>query len=379
MLEHRQSAVRRIAEIAARLEAAEDQAERAGEPTRSAVEALHDADLIGLKAPREVGGAEADWTTQIAVLEQVAWHSLSAAWCLMLYFDNTGCALAALSDEGVERLLAGGRIPAVCGGGGLRIGQLVPAEGGWRLSGDWIFGSGLPQADFVNVTGRTPDGRLLQCVVPAHQVQSADNWQVMGLKGTGSSDFSIADAFVPDALTFARETPHRRGGPLYRLGVFGFTGLCMPAVMIGAARRALHDLAFGAASKKRGYIDKTTLADRGVFKAFVGRSALKLDAARALAVGMGEKLLAGAAGDAPPPEADEVEVRAVGAHCSDVAIAVANGVVAYAGGQGVRAGHRFERTLRDLHMAGTHMFVSDIAYENHGDFVMGLETAKLSA
>ena len=52
-------------------------------------------------------------------------------------------------------------------------------------------------------------------------------------------------------------------------------------------------------------------------------------------------------------------------------------MVAYAGGQGVRAGHRFERTLRDLHMAGTHMFVSDIAYENHGDFVMGLESAKL--
>ena len=45
----------------------------------------------------------------------------------------------------------------------------------------------------------------------------------------------------------------------------------------------------------------------------------------------------------------------------------------------MKAGHRFERTLRDLHMAGTHMFVSNIAYENHAQFLMGFPDAKVMA
>jgi indole-3-acetate monooxygenase len=362
-----------------RLEALEAKAEAAAEPTREAVEILHDLGLVGLKSPRAVGGAEADWTLQIEVLERVAWYNLSAAWCLMLYFDNTGRALSSLPEAGVSRLLSGGRIPAVCGGGGLRMGQLTPAPEGWRLSGNWIFGSGLPQADYVNMSALTPDGVMRQCIVPIADVVSADNWQVMGLKGTGSVDFSVNDAFLPSELSFAAGDPPLRGGHLYRLGVFGYAGLCMPAVMVGAARRALHDLAKAAATKSRGYTKKTTLADRGVFRAFVGESDLKLKAARLLTIATGERLLADVASSGAMSEANEAEARAVGVYCSQTAIAVMNGIIGYAGGEAVRAGRRFERTLRDLHMAGTHMFVSDIGYENHAEFVMGLADAKLSA
>ena len=367
--------------IVDQLERGAPAAELAGEPTAEVVKALCDAGLMDLKAPRDVGGAEANWPLQIAVFEKVAYHNLAAAWCLMLYVDNTGKAAAFLPDEGLARLCNGAPLPAVCGGGGLMMGELTPVEGGYRLSGRWIYGSGIHQAQFVQMTARVVGGgpEVIQCVVPRAQLQLVDNWQVMGLKGTGSCDFVADDLFVPAEMTYVAGSAPRRGGALFRLGTFGYAGLCMPAVMVGAARRALDDLGAMAAAKSRGYTVKTTLAERGAFQAFVGAADLKLKAARALTVDMGKRLLADAERLGNSPERNEAEARAVGTYCSDVTVEVMNRIVAYAGGEGIRAGHRFERTLRDLQTAATHMFVSDIAYETHARFVMDLPDVKMVA
>lgn len=370
--------------IAPRLEASNLEAEATRGPTADAVAAMREAGLMAMKAPRAVGGDEAHWTLQTEVFEKVAYHSFSAAWCLMLYADNTGKAAAALSEAGLARLMPNGEFPVVCGGGGLRMGELTPAHGGYRLSGRWIYGSGIPQADFAMMYAVIPAAeggapQVRQVVVPTRDLRIEDNWNVMGLKGTGSADFTALDVFVPEEMTFGARDPVLRGGALYRLSTFGYAGLCMPAVMIGAARRALDDLARQASEKARGYTQKTTLAQRGVFQVFLGEADLKLKAARQLSIAMGENLLHDAETLGTSPEANEAEARAVGVYCSNVAIEVINGVISYAGGEGVRSGHLFERTLRDMHTAGTHMFVSNIAYENHAQFLMQLPGVALSA
>ena len=373
-----------IEEIAPILEAGEAAAEHLGRPSPEAIEALRTAGLMRLKVPFEAGGDEADWTLQTEVLEKVAYYSLSAAWCLMLYADNTGKACASLPEAGLARILQGEEPAIICGGGGLMIGDLVRVTGGFRLSGRWIYGSGIPCADYAMISARiSPDdeaapGELRSVVAAVSDLEIEDNWQVMGLKGTGSCDFHARDIFVPEELTFPAGAPSLRGGALYRMGTFGYAGLCMPAVMIGAARRVLDELAARAAAKARGYVRKTTLAERGVFQSFLGQADLRLKAARQLSIATGEKLMADTLALGRNPEANEAEARAVGAYCSSVAIEVVNSAVAYAGGEAVREGHLFERTLRDLHMAGTHMFVSDIAYENHAQFLMKLPGAALS-
>lgn len=374
----------RIAAVAPRLETANAVSEAAGHLSPDAVAALREAGLLSIKSPRAAGGREMSWTLQIQALEQVAYHCVAAGWCLMLYIDNAGKALASLEDAAMRRVLADGRFPAVCGGGGLRIGELAEAAGGYRLTGRWIYGSGIAPADYALVRAKLPaqgerPPQVRQCLVPVADLAVVDNWQVMGLKGTGSADYEARDVFVPADMTFDAAAPALRGGALYRLGTFGYAGLCMPPVMLGAARRALDDLAAASVTHERGYVVRTKLGERQAFQAFLGRADLQLKAARALAIQMGERLLADAEVLGESPEANEAETRAVGVHCADVAIAVMGEIVRYAGGAGVRAGHRFERTLRDLHMAGTHMFVSDIAYENHAHFLMGLPDARLSA
>jgi alkylation response protein AidB-like acyl-CoA dehydrogenase len=369
--------------IAPRLEAANLEMEEARGPTKDAVEALHEAGLMGLKSPLELGGDEADWTLQTEVLEKIAYHNFSLAWCMMLYADNTGRALACLGEAGLKRVMAGGRIPAICGGGGMLVGEAAAAPGGYKLNGRWIYGSGIPQADYVMMGARLPGvggekGEVRQVVVPVKDIIIEDTWHVMGLRGSGSADFSAKDVFVPEEMVLNPRAPIR-GGALFNLSVFGYTGLCMPAVMIGAARSALDELARTAAEKSRGYLNKTTLAHRGVFQKFLGEADLKLRAARQLSIATGEKLLRAVEADGASPLANEAEARAVGAYCADVAIETLNGVVSYAGGSGVKAGRLFERALRDMHMAGTHVFVSDVAYENHAQFLMGLPDVTLQA
>ena len=71
-------------------------------------------------------------------------------------------------------------------------------------------------------------------VLPKNQVVVHDNWQVAGLKASGSSDYSVEDMFVPEEMTIAfLDTILGRivtGGAALRLGmpaiVTPFAGLC---------------------------------------------------------------------------------------------------------------------------------------------------------
>ena len=66
----------------------------------------------------------------------------------------------------------------------------------------------------------------------------------MGLRATGSIDYKIDGAFVPEAYTHGAltETP-KRGGALYTLGIVGFACMCHSGWACGIGRRLLDELA----------------------------------------------------------------------------------------------------------------------------------------
>ena len=79
-----------------------------------------------------------------------------------------------------------------------------------------------------------------------------DDWNVMGLKGTGSVSYSVKDLFVPDDFSFTRESDadRREAGPLYRFSMFNMFGVGFSGVALGIARRALDDFIKLAMTKK---------------------------------------------------------------------------------------------------------------------------------
>lgn len=347
--------------------------------TAPVLDFLREPDLLRLKLPYELGGAEADNALQFEIYERIAYYNAAASWCAIIYTDMMALATSTMSDAGVAVLLDKG-LPLICGGGGRLIGKVEPREGGFQLSGKWAYGSGLEGSDWTAVMAMNPDDptAAVMCLVPTANVRSLDNWDAMGLNGTGSTEFVIEDLFVPAEMAFAMGTPPVRGGPNFRLGVSGLIGHTLPGVAVAVARHALDDLVEVARNKQRGYMTRQTIGNRPAFQAFIGTADLQLKAARAMMIANGLQLtaLAEAGGNTTALEA---EVRAAGTWVTELSAHIASDIFRWAGGEAVKAGSRFERALRDIHVASTHYCINNTSLESHGQYLLGMEGIAIEA
>src|SRR3954468_15789166 len=198
-----------------------DEGDRQGQLSSPVVDALHREGLFGMWVPRSMpGGVELDPVSSLRVIENLAYGDPSAGWVLMASALAIGTGAAYLQDEAVSALFSGERLPVIAGQG-TRPGTAVPAAGGFRLTGSWSFASGIKHSTHIHTLGiieGTGEPRIF--VLPVGHATLLDNWDVLGLRATGSIDYRIDDVFVPEAYThFAvTETP-RRGGSLFTLGI----------------------------------------------------------------------------------------------------------------------------------------------------------------
>lgn len=355
--------------------------ERLGTLAPPTVAALRDTGLLTLKLPEALGGAEADPALQFDIIEALSAIDPSAGWCLMIGGTGIGLPGAFLADEAIAEMFAGGRAPtgaimAVPGG------EAVPVAGGYRVSGRWSFVSGAPHAEWftlgakvVSAEGGPAVPRLF--VVPAKAVALHDNWQVMGLRGTGSCDVSLDACVVPEAFTWDRfRTPPRRGGALYLLSQPGFVANEHVAFATGTARGALDAIMRLAREKRRSFaLEPSSIETRSVFQRFVGLADLRLRAVRALVLDVyAEAWDFASAGEVPPPRI-QAAIRAACAYATEVAVDVTTEAFRFGGGEAAYEAHPLQRYLRDINVGAQHLMMSSIAYENHGQFALGLPGA----
>lgn len=335
------------------------------------VETLRESGLFQLKAPREVGGAEAHPVDQMDVIEAMTQVDPAAAWSMFITSAVAGSALARLGDEGVAELLDGG-FPFMAGS--LRPGGSARrVDGGYRVSGRWAWGSGVAHADWVVVPVFTDDKAtpLISAVAPIADVILHDTWYVLGMKGTGSGDYELDDVFVPDRRAVDVAAPQARGGPLYRLGLPGFVVNEHGSFAYALARLALDTMVTTAVEKKRGYGAGISLADRQVFQRLVGQASIRIDACRLAMAAVVDRLY-DAAAEGPPAESIQAEARACAVWCTDEALDIVGSLFRYGGGSAVMADSLMQRCLRDLYTVQSHLVVSDAAYEAFGQLRLGL-------
>src|SRR5690606_39054204 len=84
------------------------------------------------------------------------------------------------------------------------VGTARAVPGGYRIGGQYRFGSGTPHADWIAAGAfiEGGDGAQICGFVPASSVEFQGNWDVLGLCGTGSVDYRVPEQFVPAAFTF---------------------------------------------------------------------------------------------------------------------------------------------------------------------------------
>jgi indole-3-acetate monooxygenase len=358
--------------LAARVEA--DEAN--GTLTAETVALLEDAGMFRLKLPRELGGHEADPATQILVLEELARANMAAAWCTMVGATSLAQSGAFLPEDGIAEVFPGGHVPRGATVA-MPTGKAEPVPGGYRLTGRWSFASGVRHSDWIVTAAPVQkDGKreMRRFVLPTGEAELRDNWHVVGLKGTGSCDFSVDDLFVPDARTWDNlRDQAKRGGPLYRIGMPGFVANEHAGVALGLARSALDRFIEKEASRTRSYVPGgSSIAGRGVIQDALGRMELKLRAARLLAIDTNEaawKTLE-AGGDLSVQQ--QCELRAAATYATEVAVAIISAVFRHSGGSAIYEQNALQQMLRDINVAAQHRMVSEAAYENLGQALVGL-------
>lgn len=124
------------------------------------------------------------------------------------------------------------------------------------MSGDWSYVSGLLHSEWIHTGAivhengtpridlrtRNPEARIF--IIPVEQAELKRDWNVLGLRATGSIDYSIRNVSVPEEFThlLTANRPNL-GGDLYRVGILGFAAIGHTGFTLGVARRTLDEIA----------------------------------------------------------------------------------------------------------------------------------------
>src|SRR5215470_4050984 len=276
--------------ISKTLRASGPESEELGTLAPEAVEALVETGMFRLKLAAEMGGAEADPVTEMLVLEALAYHDFTSGWCTMVGATAIASLGTFLPQTGLEKVFKNGQIPTAAISF-FPAGRAVLNGKDYRVSGRWRFNSGIRHAEWV-LGGTVVEGSeaenggrpiVMFSAFPVKDVTIHDNWGgVVGLRGTGSCDFSVENYHLPQDLTFVWDLLNpkpRRGGPSYLFPPFSYVAKEHGSVAIGAARRALDEL-IALATTTRGTFRSSRLDERQIVHRFIGQADLKLRAAR---------------------------------------------------------------------------------------------------
>ena len=221
-----------------------DEGDKRGDLSQPVVDALLRERILGMWTPKALGGSELDVVSSLRVIENLTYGDPSTGWVAMAASLAIGTGAAYLKDEAIDELFGGGRFPVIAGQG-TKPGTAIPAGDGFRLTGSWSFASGIRHASHIHTLGvieGTGEPRIF--VVPVERATLIDNWDVLGLRATGSIDYRIDNVFVPDSYThFAVTEQPLRGGDLYTLGIIGLAIIAHSGWACGIGRRLLDELA----------------------------------------------------------------------------------------------------------------------------------------
>jgi alkylation response protein AidB-like acyl-CoA dehydrogenase len=345
-----------------------------GQLAPQVVDALHSEGLYGMWTPHVIrGGSELDPVSSLRVLENLAYGDPSAGWVLMASALAIGTAGSYLQDAAVESLFAGERLPVIAGQG-TRPGTAIPVTGGFRLTGSWSFASGIKHGTHIHTLGLIKDTNEARIfVVPVEQATLIDNWDVLGLRATGSIDYRIDDVFVPETFTHlaTTETP-LRGGGFYTMGIIGIACLCHSGWACGIGRRLLDEMA----ANVRGKAGRAgTLADSDSFLEQYAKAEAGYRAARALVFETWNEIHEALGGGNRLSVRQHTMMRLAMANVTWASHAVAELVYTAAGTVALRSG-TLQRLFRDMHAGTQHITSSPPVFTRAGRELAGLAAGK---
>jgi indole-3-acetate monooxygenase len=361
-----------VRELVPHIASRADEIEQARRVPPDLVDALTDAGCFRMLTPRTHGGADLDLTEQMRVIAELAHADGSVGWTTMIG-GAAPVILGLLPRATFDKVYADG--PDVIGSGAFNpTGVATPVDGGYHVNGQWAFASGCQHCHwfvahcFVD-DGRMPPVRMM--VLPPEHVEIRDTWSVAGLCGTGSHDFVVNDAFVPEEWTFSLfEDESCLTGPLGRLPELSFSALEFANVAVALAQGALEEI--GALSvEKRPMLAEGTLATNPLFQHRLGEADTKLRAARTLVYTDAENAWSTAVASAPFTLEQRARIRATATWAVSTAASVVDFAYSSGGGTSLYSRSPLQRRLRDIRALSQHFAIKPDTLTKAGAVLAG--------
>lgn len=362
--------------------AARSEAERRLAP--ELVDALNDAGLFRVWVPRAYGGLEMDPLTSFRLFEAVARIDGSVGWVV------SNCAFACFfsqvfPDQGTSEIFGAPR--AIAAGVAFPPQAAVPADGGYRVTGQWPFGSACHFADWLGgpclIMDREgprlgPDGNpaLVMVFFPRGEAEILDTWHTLGMRGTGSADFRVNDVFVPEHLSFMLGPFDKPGtaytGPLYRIGVW-IDALRIAITVLGIAGAAVDDFV-GLAGAKVPSFFQTALADRSRVQDGVARARAQVEAARSYIYSTVREAWQYVQSGPRITVNEGVPLGLAASFGVHSAVQAMDIVYELAGTTAIREEHPFQQRFRDVQTLRQHAIASVNRFESLGKIMLGRQS-----
>ena len=332
------------------------------------VTTLRELGLFWLKTPAELGGTPVSPISFCAVIEELAYIDASTAWTAMIGAGCNGLAGGWLPEAGAREVFTTGQpLPVVAGQLSPR-GTGIPVDGGYLVTGQWGFSSGIRHADWLigAFSGGTGFGQMIAFVVPKPAARVIDTWHVAGLQGTGSLDWAVSDLFVPASRAY-EFGPGVRGGDLFRLDMPAFVSNEVPPFAVGLARRALDDMTELATRTSR-WPGGPAVSERAVFHKELGRAEVRLRAARLVHREAMAACWASATSGQVPSAQQRLAVTAASVFAVETCAEIVVDLFRYGGGRVLASSSPMQRYLRDILAARQHIALSEEHYEAAGRY-----------
>ncbi len=377
------SAVKALAPL---IHAHVEEAERNGHLSPPVVQALKEAGIFRLYIPQALGGLEVSPPTLYRVVEEIARIDGSTGWCA--FIGAVVSVFGAFLPDAVSEQIFGSDPEIVLGGALFPLGTATVCDGGYRVSGRWSYASGCHHCTWLlggcmvldngqrRLSGEALEMRIVY--VPRRQATIvADSWQVSGLAGTGSNDFTLEAVFVPEEHTHVLGPNSPRGrhfqGPLYTtyplLSAFGFP---MGAVALGIAQGAIDAVTELAQTKKPGG-QQDTLRDRAVFHFQLADAVALVESARAWLYASVEQAWHVAISGRTATREERGRLALAAANATRSAATATNIAYTAAGATANYLRSPLQRSLRDIHALTQHTQTSPQQWERAGRLLLGLD------
>jgi 3-hydroxy-9,10-secoandrosta-1,3,5(10)-triene-9,17-dione monooxygenase len=366
----------RVRELTGRIRDGAAAAEEARTLPADIVEALLAAGITRILIPPRFGGYGLGLDTWFEVVREVAKADASHGWCASLMIHHPHY-VSQFSEEAQKTVWADGLDQSIAASI-QPVGKVEPAAGGYRISGQFPFASGINHSRWLiagallHAEGR-PDAAFF--LIRPGDYQVVDSWFTSAMRATGSSTAICDGVLVPESFTVRLSELREgkapggalHGHPIYRAPFIAYAPLTFVTPMLGAAQ--------GAYEVFRGWVKGRRAARGGAVAEFasiqvrLARAAADLDAA--------ELLLRRAvdAAQAPVPPSLAIRARSMRdcSRAAELCISAIDALLAMSGSAGFDSSHPIQRAWRDIHFAAMHVALNaEQNFSHFGRLELGL-------